>query len=120
MATKCPPARDADALLKTAPPELQVAGRALWDLTARNLVKAGRLRYGDLVGLRTMCQTEDIKDQAYASLSDLGVTIVTETVHGSTRAVPNPAASVYAKADTSLRQWYRAYCTGKRDEPVGL
>ena len=109
---KRPPIRNADDPIKVAPPppaELRPAGQALWDLTARSLVKAGHLTYGDLVGLRTMCQTKDLKEQAYSSVCELGVTIIVETAHGSQRAVPNPSATAYAKADTNLRQWYRAF-----------
>lgn len=109
---KRPPVRNADDPVKIAPPppeELRPAGKALWELTARSLVKAGRLNYGDLVGLRTMCQTESIKDDAYQSLCELGATMQVTTAHGSVRVVPNPAAAVFAKADTSLRQWYQAF-----------
>lgn len=94
------PIRNADDPIKVAPPppaELCPAGQALWELTARSLVKAGHLTYGDLVGLRTMCQTEDLKEQAYSSVCELGVTIIVKTAHGSERAVPNPAATAYAK-----------------------
>lgn len=109
---KRPPIRNADDPIKVAPPapdELRPAGQVLWDLTARSLVKAGRLTFGDLVGLRTMCQTESIKDEAYQSLCELGSTMQITTTHGTTRVVPNPAAAVFAKADTSLRQWYQAF-----------
>ena len=109
---KRPPIRNADDILKVAPPPPEVllhAGKSLWELTARSLVKAGRLTYGDLVGLRTMCQTEDLKENAYASICELGVTLMVETGHGASRAIPNPACAAYSKSDTSLRQWYRAF-----------